>query len=331
MLISPKVYKESLCDKTYGQLIKERTILIKEIKRFENGIDEKEMLKKPSAEVIYQYNLLYLAKICEEISERCVNEDIWNIGQCRNDINWIFILKNLMDQSMIEKSLDKIKARQSGKQFTFSEHVEGLIYSLLSNQRQWNRIDENLDKIEAIFFDFNIDKIKNTNPDYFIKALKKIKCGNRDIEKQMLTLPENITTMEEIETEYGSLDEFITSKPAHMIVKEISDSSSNYKFQRIGEALAWEYLRNVGIDGCKPDVHVRRFFGSGRMGYSKKQMADTEEVYHIVEKISDRTGLSKMEIDALIWNFCSVGNSEICCAVPKCHVCPIKEYCLRVV
>ena len=46
MLISPKVYKESLCDKTYGQLIKERTILIKEIKRFENGIDEKEMLKK---------------------------------------------------------------------------------------------------------------------------------------------------------------------------------------------------------------------------------------------------------------------------------------------
>ena len=40
----------------------------------------------------------------------------------------------------------------------------------------------------------------------------------------------------------------------------------HYKLHQVGEALAWEYIRNVGIDGAKPDTHIRRFLGSNRMG-----------------------------------------------------------------
>ena len=47
-----------------------------------------------------------------------------------------------------------------GKKFTLSDHIKGLIYSLLSNQRPWKSIVANMDKIENIFYDFDVDKIK---------------------------------------------------------------------------------------------------------------------------------------------------------------------------
>ena len=105
-----------------------------------------------------------------------------------------------------------------------------------------------------------MDKIKAENPEKFVNKIRQIKCGNRNINQQMKSLAQNIAIMEEIERDYGSMDDFVTSAPAYEIVKKISDNKSKYKINRVGEALAWEYLRNVGIDGMKPDVHLCRFF-----------------------------------------------------------------------
>lgn len=135
--------------------------------------------------------------------------------------------------------------------------------------------------------------------------------------------------MEEIEKEHGSMDDFITSAPAYEIVKRLSDNKSKYKFHRVGVALAWEYLRNVGIDGMKPDVHLCRFFAGDRMGRGNKVPANEKEAYNTVLKISEDTGLSMTEIDSLVWIFCSSGNGEICTSNPRCELCPIIEYCNR--
>ena len=67
---------------------------------------------------------------------------------------------------------------------------------------------------------------------------------------QMEALPDNIRTLRRIEDEYGSVDSFITSEPADVIVEKLSKGASSYKLKMLGEALAWEYLRNVGIDGA---------------------------------------------------------------------------------
>lgn len=45
------------------------------------------------------------------------------------------------------------------------------------------------------------------------------------------------------------------SEPTHKIVRKLSNYWSQYKIKMLGEALAWEYIRNVGIDACKPDTH----------------------------------------------------------------------------
>ena len=214
--------------------------------------------------------------------------------------------------------------RMGGHEYLLSDHVEAMIKALLSNQRPWQYIDKRLDDIEAIFFRYDIEKIKETPGEYFEIQLRKIKCGNRQIKKQMAALHENIHTMEQVATEYGSLDAFVTSKPAENIVRLFT---TKYKLRQMGNALTWEYLRNIGIDGAKPDKHLRLFLG--RLGFSRNSPAPAtvEEVLEIVNKLHELSNWELAKIDAYIWNFCADGYAEICSEKPKCYKCPVRIYC----
>lgn len=126
---------------------------------------------------------------------------------------------------------------------------------------------------------------------------------------------------------YGSVDAFVTSQPPARVVKMLSDKSSPYKLAQVGEALAWEYIRNVGIDGAKPDTHLKRFLTCHRMGTEKNTICTNNEVLTQVNVLSKETGLSQATIDYLIWTFCASKNFEICAATPQCEKCPLHEYC----
>jgi len=244
---------------------------------------------------------------------------------------WLCIIKEYLIKNNLSEIWvnDNIKQRRDGKVFTCSDHVRGLVYSLLSNQRPWKRIEECMEELDTIFFHFDVAKIKTESPDTFIDAIRRIKCGNRNIACQMYDLPYNIALMEGIEREYGSMDQFVTSAPAWEIVNKISDNHSKFKMRRLGKALAWEYLRNVGIDGAKPDVHLRRFFAGDRMGRGNKILATEDEVYNTVKKLSEDIGMPMAEIDAIVWNFSASGYGEICTSNPKCDICPVERYCLK--
>ena len=217
------------------------------------------------------------------------------------------------------------RERKEGKKFTFSEHLSGLIYSLLSNQRPWGPIAKNTGNIDKIFYGFDKDIILNTDKDIFSQGLKEIKCGNRAIDKQMDSLKYNITKMEEIENEYGSLDNFIESNTSHHIAIELSQGN-RFKLKQIGYALAQEYLRNTGIDTAKPDVHLRRILSSQRLGLSAGYPSE-DETMKIVIQMGKDTGLNLSYIDGLLWIFCSLNYANICGAVPKCYLCKLSEYC----
>ena len=146
--------------------------------------------------------------------------------------------------------------------------------------------------------------------------------------KQMRALKGNIEVLEKIEKEYGSVDNYVTGLSPDIVVKSLSKPNSGYKLEMMGEALVWEYLRNVGVDGVKPDTHVRRFLGGNRMGEPLvASPASIEDVYRQVEILSEETGLLKAEIDNLIWSFCAEGYGEICTVKPHCDRCPIKSKC----
>jgi len=145
----------------------------------------------------------------------------------------------------------------------------------------------------------------------------------------MKTLHDNIRILEKIEKDYGTLDKFVTSAGANTIVSMISEKDAKYKLFCVGEALAWEYLRNVGVDGAKPDLHLRRFLSSDRMGTGSSGCATEKEVIEQVEQLSAKTGKKKWLIDALIWEYCRDGYDSICSKDPSCPDCVLKSYCKK--
>lgn len=226
-----------------------------------------------------------------------------------------------------DESYYPVTDRKNGKKFKMSDHIRGLIYAQLSNQRKWSYVEPHLDEIDKIFFEYDIDKIKQHPGEYFNKKISAIKCSNRGFSRAMEGLNDNLATFENLQKKYGSVDKFVTSKPAYEIVELLSQSGSEYKLKMVGEALAWEYLRNVGIDGAKPDVHMRRFLGADRMGTGSHSPASTEEVYNQVKDLSETTGISMTSIDTIIWCYCADDYGEICTASPNCQDCVIRTKC----
>lgn len=241
----------------------------------------------------------------------------------------LYILSEfLKDYPKLDTSiLDAVEARKNGKRFSIKEHIRGMIFSLLSNQRDWGAIYENKKVIEQIFFNFDKNKLKNTDYMHFVNALKSRKLANRSINAQMQNLKYNIEIFEQIEKGYGSIDHFITAlKPAAVAVL-FACTESPYKLKQMKFALVLEYLRNVGIDTAKPDVHIIRIMK--RLGLLNKLGNEEKQVIDILEKISLKTGISVAKIDFLLWHYCSEDFCNICSATPKCGQCVIKKFCAR--
>ena len=282
-------------------------------------------------------------RFCDTMDSHQDSEDFTGIPQLYKDIlleceaevkinqiaKCLTELKSYLSQINIDTSANnyKLLLRRNGKHYSFSEHLEGLILSLLSSQRDWAVIENNREKINNIFGNYDKEYLKTVPSEYLITSLTDIKCGNRNIKKQMSQLNKNILILEKIELEYGSLDAFVVSEPAYNIAKKLSNKKSIFKLYCVGNALAWEYLRNVGIDGIKPDVHVKRFLGRNRVGFSKKECATEDEVYRQACKLSELTGLTLTEIDSIIWNYCAKSSANLCEAHPKCDSCSISKFC----
>lgn len=241
-------------------------------------------------------------------------------------INGILDTMKSTNYNIVElETTTAINKRKSGKEFSFNEHIEGLVWSLLSNQRPWKGISDNKENIKKIFHNFDYKYIMEEDPNVFITKLIEIKCGNRAIKKQMYGLKYNIEVFFKLAKKYGSMDKFVTSSSPYNIAKKIS--KGKYKLQQIGFPLAMEYLRNVGIDTVKPDVHICRILGKERLALSENYVANEEEATKIINSIAEKTNLTASEVDYILWQFCANGYAEICTKNPKCEMCKICKYC----
>jgi thermostable 8-oxoguanine DNA glycosylase len=248
----------------------------------------------------------------------------------KSDEHYIFTIeKYLKSRGALYPSnrVQLIKERLNGKHFTKTEHIKALVYSQLSLQRKWSFIEPHFAEIDEIFLHYDSQKLKEYPTEKLVNGLKAIKCGNRSVNKWTKALPYNIEIFEKMERNYGSIDAFITSDLPQNIVKSLSSYGSEYKIKVLGVALAWEYLRYVGIDGAKPDTHLMRFLGRERMGHSKGTIATISEVAKQVSSLSKETGLYMVEIDNIIWCFCADGYGEVCTAEPNCDICPVMKQC----
>ena len=78
MMIDPKTYSLSIRNGSLSELKKERNRLIKEIREYDDAIDDDNILMicNPDPETIYLNNHLYLAEVCRLIGERLSQENL---------------------------------------------------------------------------------------------------------------------------------------------------------------------------------------------------------------------------------------------------------------
>lgn len=78
MIINPKIYSQSIRNESLSELKKERNNLIKQIREYENAMDDDNilMISDPDPETIYLNNHLYLAEVCRQIGERLSQGDL---------------------------------------------------------------------------------------------------------------------------------------------------------------------------------------------------------------------------------------------------------------
>ena len=223
------------------------------------------------------------------------------------------------------ETVEAVKRRKNGEVFSFEDHIAGMVYALLGNQRSWKVISDNYENIRKIFHDFDAEFLQTVEPSILVNNIREIKCGNRSIYGQMNALSHNIEQFKRVRDNYGSMDNYVTSDEPLVIAN--SFSSGEYKLKQMGIALVIEYLKNVGIDAFKPDLHIKRLFGSERLGLSNKRLATENEILDIVKQISCKIDISVVEIDSIIWQFCATRYAEICSSTPQCEKCLVKTRC----
>lgn len=234
-----------------------------------------------------------------------------------------------------------VSKRRSGWKPTINEYIEGMIRAMLTNSTSWAKIAPHYThgKIASIFKSYNPTALKATLPSILIADLLAIKCGNRSIAKQMSSLKDNIDTLEKIIATYSSAGEpfeayFKSISPTYPILNvsdldEFTRPKGKYKLQQMGVPLVCEFLKNMGFELPKPDVHLKTFLSSSRMGKSKKPLeATNEEVFKQIQGLAKSSTFTIPQIDLIIWSFCADGFGKICTSkTPKCATCPVRASC----
>ena len=222
-----------------------------------------------------------------------------------------------------QRTLANYRKRQGGHQFTLTEHVQALVYAMLSNMQEWDRIRQKLNEINAIFHNFDVNYIKNADPLELYQQIKDIKCGNISIKSQMLALKYNIDTLERIANDHGSIDEYYNNTPRDELLKSLATPNGKYKLRGLGIPLVSEYLKNVGVNIVKPDRHLCRLIA--RLGYTPHGVATEQETLKICQEIAQEYGLTDIEVDSILWQYCANKYFECCTDEPNCSRCHVTE------
>ncbi len=239
----------------------------------------------------------------------------------------------------------QVEKREKGLLFTLQDHVQAMVYSLLSAETPWERIEGNKPQIDKLFLHYDPEMLMKKNSADLVDELEKIKCGGRIRGKQMEALKCNIETLKRLDEPHGGIDAHYAAMltdeegvhPYEKLLLALA-RTGEYKLAQMGIPLVAEYLRNVGHNISKPDRHVMRLLDQKHLsehhfkGYTDGTWSDKAllEGLRIIRQYAEDLQLSEAYIDHLMWSYCAVGYGQICTKEnPRCEQCKIRAFCLR--
>ena len=253
--------------------------------------------------------------------------------------------RNLTEKQLFENThiAKQIERRIQGENFTLTDHIRGMVYSMLSSGIPWKSVESAIDKaigritaLDEILFNYDTDKLLAADPGRLRDEIRANKWANRRTYHQMYALIQtNIPKLIGFQEESGSVDayyqRFIEEDSTYQsLISNLSSAGSKDKFAEMAEALTSEYLRNIGYDISKPDRHICRILGVNHLGCSDTEPIPVFEAMEIVRKIASLCGRRTAEVDYILWSYCSNGYGEICTAQrPMCCVCVASESCVK--
>lgn len=248
--------------------------------------------------------------------------------------------KKLWENTHIKKQIDR---RNSGNiDFTLPEHIRAMVYSMLSSGISWERVEKSIDEsigritaIDDIFHQYDPEYLLSCQGDDLAEQIKEIGCASYSTRKQMNGLIHtNIEKMIRLQDIYGSIDRYYQKfiemdSSIKLLVRNLSNSSSEDKYVQMGEPLVAEYLRNVGYDLAKPDRHICRILGRDYLGCSEQEEVPVYEAFDLIRELSESMGRKTVaEVDYILWSYCAEGYGAVCKrSHPKCGNCVAQRIC----
>jgi endonuclease III len=138
--------------------------------------------------------------------------------------------------------------------------------------------------------------------------------------------------MSDLSQKFGSFVEYLNHNKDD---KELSMRLAS-RFMYVGKTVALDYLKDIGMDFIKPDVHVARVLF--RLGFaSSEDLKDStrSEVANVAEAFRKATSEKLSVIDAVFRMYGGGGDGHTKVAMcnknnPHCNKCSLTIYCVHV-
>jgi len=198
-------------------------------------------------------------------------------------------------------------------------HVSGYRVSILRDR--WG-------DIKKAFSDYDVNKVSRYNNEDFKRMMKNPRLIRN--KRKLKACIENAKLMKEISEKYGSFGKYLDKNKSNLKkLKEELLSSFHY----LGNVLVLEYLKEIGIDAIKPDVHVVRVMHRlGLINSVRMSSGNINKVLAVGNRMAQLTGEKLSVIDAIFWMYGGSGDNHVKKAIcsknkPLCNECPLIKYC----
>mgnify|MGYP001323114889 CR=1 FL=1 len=180
------------------------------------------------------------------------------------------------------------------------------------------------DQLKTEFNDFDFTVLKDWGPEKIEILMKNEKVIRN--KNKIRAIIHNAKVFNNLIHKHQGFNKFLQeNKDPELLFISIRDS-----FYFLGSITTFDFLKRIGLNYIKPDIHVRRLFH--RLGWidsMKETNKNLSTIFKIAEYISTETGFNLNYIDGVFWLFCSgykeVMTGPICCAIPKCTECYVKH------
>jgi DNA-3-methyladenine glycosylase I len=200
-------------------------------------------------------------------------------------------------------------------------HVSGYKVSILRNR--W-------DDIKKAFSNYDLAAVSRFTNDDLARMMKNPKLIKN--KRKLKACIENAKIMAAISIENGSFGNYLEKYKNNL--DDLAGILIN-KFHFLGRVLVFNYLKEVGIDAIKPDVHVVRvMYRLGLIDSEDESLENIDKVIVVAKEMAGVVGEKLNVVDAVFWMYGGSGDNHVKTAIcsknkPLCEECLIRGYCTR--